>query len=136
MLCAGSHVMFPGLFILLLRGSVRLLRRKSVSGLRSTEVMQRSLWMRRRGCICIIRSAADGSGCGGGIFLRILFTGGKNLWSMVCLRSSSMDRSIILWSLRVFHRCWKTLLCDKEYADAYPSEVFGSEEDRADCAGA
>ena len=57
MLCAGSHVMFPGLFTLLLLESVRLLRRRSVSGLRSTEVMQRSLWMRRRGCICIIRSA-------------------------------------------------------------------------------
>ena len=50
-------VMFPGLFTLLLLESVRLLRRRSVSGLRSTEVMQRSLWMRRRGCICIIRSA-------------------------------------------------------------------------------
>lgn len=57
MLCAGSHVMFPGLFTLLLLESVRLLRRRSVSGLRSTGVMQRSLWMRRRGCICIIRSA-------------------------------------------------------------------------------
>ena len=32
MLCAGSHVMFPGLFTLLLRESVRLLRRRSVSG--------------------------------------------------------------------------------------------------------
>lgn len=35
---------------------------------------------------------------------------GKNLWSMVCLRSSSMDRSIILWSLRVFHRCWRLIM--------------------------
>lgn len=57
MLCAGSPVIFPGLFTLLLRESVRLLRRRSVSGLRLTGVMQRSLWMRRRGCICIIRSA-------------------------------------------------------------------------------
>ena len=57
MLCAGSPVIFPGLFTLLLLESVRLLRRRSVSGLRLTGVMQRSLWMRRRGCICIIRSA-------------------------------------------------------------------------------
>ena len=70
-----------------------------------------------------------------GDFSPNIVSGGKNLWSMVCLRSSSMDRSIILWSLRVFHRCWR-LICDKEYVDAYPSEVFGSEENRADCAGA
>ncbi len=40
-----------------LTGISPVLRRRSVSGLRLTEVMQRSLWMRRRGCICIIRSA-------------------------------------------------------------------------------
>ena len=53
---------------------------------------------------------ADGSRLWEGYFLRILFTGGKNLWSMVCLRSSSMDRSIILWSLTVFHRCWRLIM--------------------------
>ena len=77
MLCAGSHVMFPRLFTLLLLESVRLLRRRSVSGLRSTGVMQRSLWMRRQGAFVSYVPQADGSGCGGGFFSEYCLPGGR-----------------------------------------------------------
>ena len=107
-----------------------------VPGLLWMEVMRRRLWTRRHRCICYHTFCRLMDQVREGDFTPILFTVGKSLWNTEFLLLQQYGPE---YHSVEFGKCFRNagdLLCDKEYTDPYSPEIFGSEENRADCAGA